>query len=446
MFKFLKRKKPQYLYDETSPAGKSQPAGMSVGSSPQQLTNFTLPKNLAQDLLKLLLRKRSELSTSLDVMPYMIASNLALTQLATKRPLNLDEIRALKIDGFSEVKIVKFGPTFLQCIQQKMNYLPPTSSQAAGDDGSAETLESLLEKNPFGGAKVGARKEVAYSRFKSGLTVPMIANEMQVQPSTVTSYLVDLMKCGFKFTRADLRQLDVNDVLFENIRVVLPDLQAENCVRLTELKQLLPEHVTFDQVKLVATWFQIRQHARELDIPYRDEEASTEGRSDGHPLGAAVKSEGSDYFTPTETAVPPKAEVPVKTDHENLWDDESDSMDFDMDRVMNDLEANAQAQISTERSAAASQNCAETPTATSTQPKLPAGSVSKPQLSKLKATKRVIYEQTSSDEEMTEPAKSDDPPVKRALPNWMGKGIASGDSAETKPPSKFQFKQKKTTF
>jgi Helix-turn-helix domain/HRDC domain len=444
MFKFLKKKKPQYLYEDTSPAEKSRPANMSVSSSPQQLTNFAFPKNLAQDLLKLLLRKRSELSTSLDVMPYMIASNLALTQLATKRPLNLNEMRAMKVDGFSEVKIVKFGPTFLQCIQQKMNFLPATSSQDASDDGTTETLESLLEKNPFGGAKGGARKELAYSKFKGGYTVQMIANEMQVQPSTIMSYLVDLMKCGCQFTRDDLRKLGVSDLVFENVRAVLPDLRAENCVRLTELKQQLAEEITFDQVKLVAFWFQIRQHASELGIPYRDEQADTEKRS-SQPL-LAVKSEGSEYFTPTETN-----EVTSRSEVENLWGDESDSMDFDMDRVMNDLETKSQAQSQPDPSVA-SLNFVETtnmPTATLSQPKLLSGVVTKPQLGKLKATKRVIYEQTSSDDEMNDVTmRSDDPPVKRALPNWMGKGVVSdggGGSVEVKPPSKFQFK-KKTMF
>jgi Helix-turn-helix domain/HRDC domain len=441
MVKYLKRKKPQYLYEETTQAGKPRPVGTpAMTSSPQQVANFNLPKNVAQDLLKLLLRKRSELSTSLDVMPYMIASNLALTQLATRRPLNLDEMRALKIDGFSEVKIIKFGPAFLQCIQQKLNFLPATSSQ----EEKTETLEDLLQKHPFGGAKGGARKELAYSKFKGGFAVETIANEMMVQPSTVTAYLVDLMKCGFKFTRADLRRLGVSDQLFVAIRAALPDLRTENCVRLTEVKQQLPEEVTFDQVKFVAGWFQIRQHARDLDIPFHDEEASPEGE----PPLVAVKSETSVYFTPAETeTVAMQTEVPVKTEPENLWDDENDSMDFDMDQVMNALESNRQAQLPPEP-AGASQCFAETsnlPTTTLPQPKILTAGISKPNLGKLKATKRVIYEQTSSDDEASGAAKKEDVPVKRALPSWMGKGVASSPEVP-KPPSRFQFKQKKTMF
>lgn len=51
-----------------------------------------------------------------DCAPFQIASNLAIQQMVSKKPVNIDEFRAAKIDGFSVVKIQKFAPSFVNAI------------------------------------------------------------------------------------------------------------------------------------------------------------------------------------------------------------------------------------------------------------------------------------------------------------------------------------------
>lgn len=85
-------------------------------------------KRGSMDLQQALFLCRTELASKFEVMPFMIASNQAIDQLARIQPLNMIELRVANIDGLSESKILKFGPSFLQCILQHKNLLPDNDS------------------------------------------------------------------------------------------------------------------------------------------------------------------------------------------------------------------------------------------------------------------------------------------------------------------------------
>ncbi|XP_058128789.1 bifunctional 3'-5' exonuclease/ATP-dependent helicase WRN-like [Anopheles ziemanni] len=122
MFKMMTVVKPASLYDPTEPQSSALRGQLpSKGAGLQDLT---------QELVKCLLKKRSELATTFECMPYMIASNAALRQMATRKPLNLKEMKEAQLDGFSDAKLQKFGREFLICIQRMLNFLPPTSSES----------------------------------------------------------------------------------------------------------------------------------------------------------------------------------------------------------------------------------------------------------------------------------------------------------------------------
>ncbi|KFB42102.1 hypothetical protein ZHAS_00009762 [Anopheles sinensis] len=139
MFKMMTVIKPATLYDPTEP----QSSGLR-GQLPLQLKGAGL-QDLTQELVKCLLKKRSELATTFECMPYMIASNAALHQMATRRPLNLKEMKDAQLDGFSDAKLQKFGREFLICIQRMLNFLPQPSNEsnnAANSTKSQPTLPS----------------------------------------------------------------------------------------------------------------------------------------------------------------------------------------------------------------------------------------------------------------------------------------------------------------
>lgn len=111
MLKFLRKKRPNAV----------------ASSSAVSFPSINI-KHSAKDLEQALFLCRTKLAGKFDVMPYMIASNQALDQLARIQPLNINELRVAKIDGLSEAKIQNFGPSFLQCILQSKNLLPGNDS------------------------------------------------------------------------------------------------------------------------------------------------------------------------------------------------------------------------------------------------------------------------------------------------------------------------------
>uniref|UniRef100_A0AAG5CT68 ATP-dependent DNA helicase n=1 Tax=Anopheles atroparvus TaxID=41427 RepID=A0AAG5CT68_ANOAO len=149
MFKLLKVIKPPTLYDTSEPSGmRGQLAPRPKGAGLQDLT---------QELVKCLVKKRSELATTFECMPYMIASNAALHQMATRKPLNLAEMKEAQLDGFSDAKLHKFGRQFLICIQQTLNFLP----QAPGTSGGAAGSSAPSSQPPMNTPKELANRTVS---------------------------------------------------------------------------------------------------------------------------------------------------------------------------------------------------------------------------------------------------------------------------------------------
>lgn len=67
-------------------------------------------------LEEILMTVRKALAQQNDCMPFSVASNTAITQLVTKKPVSIMEFKAHLIDGFSLAKIEKFATPFINAI------------------------------------------------------------------------------------------------------------------------------------------------------------------------------------------------------------------------------------------------------------------------------------------------------------------------------------------
>ncbi|XP_058467439.1 bifunctional 3'-5' exonuclease/ATP-dependent helicase WRN-like [Malaya genurostris] len=274
MFKSLRLVRAQPLFD-TFVDFQSQPKATfkllpppGSSSTSQVLDQSSMPKqDLVQDMVKSLLKKRSELATTYECMPYMIASNQALHQMATARPLNLDEMKRAKLDGFSDIKIQKFGKEFLACIQQKLNL--PTKSD--GTDGLS-TIQQALQHYPLAKGKFSPTHQTTWNLWLEGRSVADIAKFRSLAEATVTSHLCEAIKHGFFFGWKDFSRVDVDRKMFEHIKSTLPpNLDG---VKLTDIKNRCLPHVTFDQIKLVLTYVQLRNHLKSHNIQVENDAAA----------------------------------------------------------------------------------------------------------------------------------------------------------------------------
>uniref|UniRef100_A0A182SR50 DNA 3'-5' helicase n=1 Tax=Anopheles maculatus TaxID=74869 RepID=A0A182SR50_9DIPT len=233
MFKMLKVIKPASLYE------KPQLPVVRTGKQQQDLTH---------ELVKSLLKKRAELATAFECMPYMIASNAALHRLATRKPLNLQEMKDAQLDGFSDAKLQKFGQEFLICIQQQLCLLPgggPSSSQPSSQP--VHQYEQLT-----------ATKSTSYTLWRDeNKSIADIATIRNLKESTIIEHLCDAVRAGLPFEERDLIRLGVAPDVHAAIACRLP-ANLQSCT-LTSIKDRCPPEITFNQVKIVLVWEQQRR-------------------------------------------------------------------------------------------------------------------------------------------------------------------------------------------
>lgn len=103
-------------------------SAVSAGTLTMNPALYQLKPNKGNEELKRsLLVVRAMIASREGTMPYKIASEPAIDRLVQVQPLNLQELRDAKIDGFSEALIKQFGTEFLKCIQRSKGLLPQSS-------------------------------------------------------------------------------------------------------------------------------------------------------------------------------------------------------------------------------------------------------------------------------------------------------------------------------
>ncbi|KAJ8928763.1 hypothetical protein NQ314_018621 [Rhamnusium bicolor] len=219
--------------------------------------NENQEKESSIKLYKLLMNKRYEIATSLDCMPYLIASNRSLMNMAIQKPVTLTKLRNCQLEGFTEAKIAKFGEEFLQIIRSNLNI----------DTDVVQTklsIEEALIKYPL--TNIGGSARVTYTYFKSGLTVEEIAQKRGVISNTIISHLADCLKAGCP---VKLIELGITDEIKETIINAVKSVDTGLSL-LTPIKNACPPDITYSQVKVVVNYLQVRQHLKKHNIVYED--------------------------------------------------------------------------------------------------------------------------------------------------------------------------------
>ncbi|XP_030753566.1 Werner syndrome ATP-dependent helicase-like [Sitophilus oryzae] len=228
---------------------------INVNSNLSEEDENTNPENVAEILKKYnkLLNRRRELASAANIMPYMIASNSVLMEIAKKNPLTLKHLKELQIEGFTETQINKFGDHFLKVLSDnqssKSNDIP---------------IKDILESHPIGNSTFNSTAEVSYSHLKKGLSIDEIVDSRKLARSTVVNHLISAMKLGYPIK---MSQLGVSDDVKNIIVQAISDIGG-NWSYLKPIKDVCPEDITYDQIKVVCTYLEIRAHLQNVGKPY----------------------------------------------------------------------------------------------------------------------------------------------------------------------------------
>lgn len=155
------------------------PAQLSVVEKERpQTSKLTTLKSAVVDLkgdddtvlYRLLMNKRTDLASSVDCMPYMVACNESLVRMAQLKPKSLEQLRKCQLDGFTEAKISRFGIDFLQVVMDSCRV-------QSGTGEAKKSIQDALAAHPMPDVNVSSQAECTYSMYKSGLTVQEIATK-----------------------------------------------------------------------------------------------------------------------------------------------------------------------------------------------------------------------------------------------------------------------------
>lgn len=385
-------------------------------------------KDEFEEIMKCLLKTRSELATKFDCMPYLVASNRALHQLATEKPKNLIEMKKIGLDGFSDAKISKFGNDLITTIQKCVK-----------NTKFAFTMRHALLQHPQEGIKATDAVKSTYSLWSEGKTVSQIAVTRKIADSTVLSYLCTAIGSGFEFTKKDLSRVGVDEKILNHINKNLPD-DLNGQVLLGEIKSRCLPSISYDHIKVVLAYMKVRQHIKTLpmtviDPDKKEDEIESEdlGESSSkvqeeiekikqevsNPTEATVKVESSrnspdilDKYDKIIDRINSKPEVKTepKESNEDLWGDE------DGDECLAQLDTSL---LDGEPPAAESSNCLKEKNVEKVETK-PAP------IKKFVPSKRIKYQDDStSEDEKIENGESPSKKVCKSPPKKAGRSPLS---------------------
>jgi len=200
----------------------------------QQTSKQQIELESDQKLFEKLKALRRTLATKAGVPPYLIFADNTLVELSAYIPTSREDL--LRITGFGEVKLKRYGDVFLNEIINYCNeYNVLSKMETKVDSRRRKSSSSRQTKSPT--------KEITFNFYKQGLTISQIAEKREVTTSTIESHLMFYVKRG---------EIDVHSFVEENkIPVIQKVMEAHKDFSLTKIKEKLGEEYTWTEIKAV---------------------------------------------------------------------------------------------------------------------------------------------------------------------------------------------------
>lgn len=198
------------------------------------------------DLLNRLKTTRRDIAAKENVPAYIILSDATLLEMATYLPQSKDEL--LKISGFGEVKLAKYGDAFLQTIK---TYCGEWNLSSKIKHKVAKRERKARAERKSTGRRTDNTRTESFSMFRSGKSVESIAAERGLSPMTVEGHLSYFVQTG---------EMDVSELVKEEkIPVIQDAIESYGYERLAPLKEVLGEDYTYGEIKAVIGWMNREQ-------------------------------------------------------------------------------------------------------------------------------------------------------------------------------------------
>lgn len=175
-----------------------------------------------EDLFEYLRKVRKTLAEKEKVPPYVICSDTSLKDICKSLPKTPNDF--LQVSGFGEVKVKKYSGEFIERIAE---FLAENKSSKSNSD----------KKKSY---------EVSYEMYIEGKDFDEISKERGVAIGTIEAHLLEAYKNGLK--------VDIEIFIKkENEQLILDVLKEFSIIKLKEIKEKLPENISYTEIKAVCT-------------------------------------------------------------------------------------------------------------------------------------------------------------------------------------------------
>lgn len=189
-----------------------------------------------KDLFDELRLVRTAFAKAENVPPYVVFSDATLIEMATYLPNKEDEMR--KISGVGDLKLQKYAADFLETIVDYCDRNNLTSRI------NLKTPKREPKKRTIRDGNGQTTYDVSLDMFKSGLSIPEIAESRGVAVSTVETHLVRFIPSG----EVRLDDLVATDKI-ETIRNAITSLNAGFAI--APVKEFLGDNYSYGEIRAV---------------------------------------------------------------------------------------------------------------------------------------------------------------------------------------------------
>jgi hypothetical protein len=186
------------------------------------------------DLFNLLKNVRRQLASNENVAPYIVLADSSLIELAAYLPHTTEELN--QITGFGEIKIKKYGATFLEAISDYCQshelssrmYLKP---------------QKRMRKPRAANEIVNTTRTQTLRLFQEGKTAAQIAEIRGLHIGTIENHLAFYVQKG---------TIKINELLnSDKIETISSVVDQVGATKLTPVKEALGENYSFGEIKYV---------------------------------------------------------------------------------------------------------------------------------------------------------------------------------------------------
>jgi ATP-dependent DNA helicase RecQ len=185
-----------------------------------------------KELFLLLKDVRKEIANEENIASYIVLSDATLMELATYLPQTKDEF--LKISGFGEIKIERYGRQFLDAVVEycEVRNLPSRINLKAPKRIQRERPERDTDT-----------KQKTFELFKQGISISEIAQSRDLATSTIETHLAFYIQQG---------KISIDSTMdVSKIPAIQKAVEKVGGTVLTPIKQILGDNYTFGEIKMV---------------------------------------------------------------------------------------------------------------------------------------------------------------------------------------------------